>query len=131
MAGKRTPGDKAIRGSASAQYVRRAWLAGLGVLSLTQKHGRELLESFIIEGKDLQSRSLRFVRESAADARAQATGIFTPITARIEKQAADVVTSLENCVARVFNGLGIPTKREFDELSRQVGTLSRKVKAAK
>jgi poly(hydroxyalkanoate) granule-associated protein len=131
MAGKQNKGGKANTGSASAEYARRVWLAGLGVLSLTHKHGSELLESFIIEGKDLQSRTLRFVRESATDAQAQATGIFIPITARIEKQTTQVVTSLENGVARVCKRLGIPTKSEIDALSAQVAALNRKLKTAK
>ena len=66
-----------------------------------------------------------------ADARAQATGIFSPILLRAEKQFDAYAHIVEKRAGRVLNRFGIPSKRELEDLSRQVATLTRKLKTAK
>jgi poly(hydroxyalkanoate) granule-associated protein len=114
-----------------AEQGRRLWLASLGAFSLTQKRGSEVFGRFVSEGKDMQTRTLTLVREASADAQAQAIGVFAPITARIEKQLAQYGAAVETGVERVLARLGIPTKRDIEELSHQVAALSRKFKAVK
>jgi poly(hydroxyalkanoate) granule-associated protein len=131
MAGKQTKNIKTNVIKTPAEQARRLWLASLGAFSLAQKRGIELFTRFIDEGKDLQVRTLTMVREVSADTQAQALGVFTPFTARLEKQVAQYGAAIENGMERVLARLGIPAKRDIDELSRQVAALSRKLKTAK
>jgi poly(hydroxyalkanoate) granule-associated protein len=113
------------------EQAHRVWLAGLGALSLSYKHGSEWLARFIAEGRDLQSRGTTFAREAVTDLQAQATGVFAPLNARIEDHAVQVASTVESGWARLLKRLGIPAKRDVEELSKQIAALTRKLKAAK
>jgi poly(hydroxyalkanoate) granule-associated protein len=114
-----------------AEQAHRVWLAGLGAISLSYKRSVAWLTRFVEEGKDLQSRSTTFAREAATDLQAQATGIFAPLQARIEDQAAQLSSTVESSVARVLKRFGVPAKRDIEELSKQIAALTRKLKTAK
>ena len=131
MAGKKTKNVAVEFANTPAEQARRVWLAGLGAFSLTRKHGGQWFGRFAEEGQDLANRGLQLARETVQDTRAHAVGIFSPITARIEKRFDAYARSVEHGMGRVLHRLGIPTKREIEDLTRQVAALSRKLKAAK
>ncbi len=113
------------------EQAHRVWLAGLGALSLSYTRGVAWFTRFVEEGHELQLRSSTFAREAATDLQAQATGMFAPLQARLEEQTAEVRTVFENGFARALRRLGIPAKRDIEELSTQIAALTRKLKAAK
>ncbi len=131
MAGKQSRNVRANAIKTPAEQARRLWLAGLGAFSLAQKRSIELFTRFVDEGRGLQMRTVTMVREVSADTQAQAMGVFTPFTARLEKQVAQYGAIVENGFERVLARLGIPARRDIEELSRQVAALSRKLKTAK
>ena len=131
MAGKKTSNTQIEFANTPAEQLRRVWLAGLGAFSLTRKHGGQWFGRFVEEGQGFAARGTQFARETAADAQAQATGVFSPIVLRVEKQFDVYAKVVESGVGRVLNRFGIPSKREIEDLSRQVATLTRKLKAAK
>ncbi|MFT3792152.1 MAG: phasin family protein [Rudaea sp.] len=131
MAGKKTRNVKIEFANTPAEQLRRVWLAGLGAFSLTRKHGGQWFGRFVAEGQGFAARGTRFARETVADAQAQATGVFSPILLRAEKQCDAYAKVVENGVGRVLNRFGIPTKCEIEDLTRQIAALSRKLKAAK
>ena len=131
MSGNKTQGNKNAVINHTAEQLRRTWLAGLGVVSLTRKHGGQWVGRFVEESQELAARSTVFVRETAADVQAQATGVFSPILLRAEKQFDVCAKAVENNLGYVLNRFGIPSKRELDDLSRQLAALTRKLKAAK
>ena len=131
MAGKKSKNAKIEFANPPAEQLRRVWLAGLGAFSLTRKHGGQWFGRFAEEGQDLAARSLRFARETVADTRAHAVGVFTPIARRVEKRVEKHAGAIEHGAGRVLHRFGIPTKREIEELTRQVTALSRKLKSAK
>lgn len=126
----------------ATEQGRQLWLAGLGAFSLAQKRGtdvyakaqkqgKDIYVRLIAEGKDLQTRAVTLVREASTDAQSQAVGVFTPITARVEKQAERYSAAVESGVAKILHRLGVPTKRELDDLSKRIASLTRQVKTAK
>jgi poly(hydroxyalkanoate) granule-associated protein len=131
MARKKTiKNSKAIETNTPSEQLRRTWLAGLGAFSLTRKHGGQWFGRFAEESIDLAGRAVQFARETAADAQAHAVG-FTPIVAHIEKRYGTYASAVEHGFEHVLDRLGIPTKREVGDLTRQIAALSRKLKAAK
>ena len=121
---------------------RRVWLAGLGAVSIAQKRGRQayataqqqgraIYTKLIVEGSDLQTRTLTLAREAGADAKAQAKGVFAPLTASVEKTAEHYSALVDSGVAKVLHRLGVPTKRELDDLRKRIASLSRQVKPAR
>ena len=131
MAGRKTKNVKIEFANTPAEQFRRVWLAGLGAFSLTRKHSGQWFGRFVEEGQGFTARSAQFARETVADAQAQATGIFSPILLRAEKQVDAYAQVVETRVGRVLSRFGIPTKREIEALSREVATLTRKLKTAK
>ena len=131
MAHKKSKNAKIEFANTPAEQLRRVWLAGLGAFSLTRKHGGQWFGRFAEEGQAVAARSLRFARETVADTQAHAVGVFTPITRRVEKRVDHYAGVVEHNVGRVLHRFGIPTKREIEELTRQVTALSRKLKSAK
>jgi len=113
------------------EQAHRVWLAGLGALSLSYKQGSEWLARFIAEGRDLQTRGTTIAREAVTDLQAQATGVLAPLQVRIEDHAAQFTSTVENGWARLLKRLGIPARRDVEELSAQIATLTRKLKAVK
>lgn len=131
MATKKSKRSKIEFANTPAEQARRVWLAGLGAFSLTRKHGGQWFGRFADEGQEFLTHGLRFVRETVADTRAHAVGVFTPITRRVEKRAYRYAGTVERGVGHVLRRFGIPTKRDIEDLTRQVATLSRKLKATK
>jgi poly(hydroxyalkanoate) granule-associated protein len=139
---KRIEKAAAKQGASAAAQGRRVWLAGLGAFSLAQKRGkqsyanaqkqgREMYVRLIAESKDLRTRTLTLVREAGADAQAQAIGVFSPLTTTVEKKAEQYSAAVEGGFAKILHRLGVPTKRELDELSKRIASVSRQVKTAK
>ena len=114
-----------------SEQAHRAWLAGLGALSLSYKRSSDWLARFIEEGRELQSRGTTFALEAATDLQAQATGVFAPLQSRLEKQAAGYAEAWEARVASLLRRFGIPAKRDVDALSAEIAALTRKLKAAR
>ena len=129
MASKQIKARKIVH--TPADQAHRVWLAGLGALSLSCRRGAEWLTRFIDEGKDLQSRGTTFAREAATDLQAQATGVLAPLQARFEEQSAQVAGTVGIRWARLLKRLGIPARRDVEELSKEIAALTRKLKAAK
>ncbi len=113
------------------EQAHRAWLAGLGALSLSYKRSTVWFTRFIEEGKDLKSRGATFAREAATDLQAQATGVLAPLQARIEEQTAQVASRVESGWVQMLKRFGIPAKRDVEELSEQIAALTRKLKTLK
>lgn len=131
MAGKKTKKAAVEFANTPAEQMRRVWLAGLGAFSLTRKHGGQWFGRFAGESRDFAKRSLRLARETVEDTRAHAVGVFSPIASHVEKRFDAYSAAVEHGTGRVLHRLNIPTKREIEDLTRQVAALSRKLKAAK
>lgn len=131
MAGKATKKIRTIETNTPSEQFRRVWLAGLGAFSLTRKHSGQWFGRFADDGREAAARAAQFARETVADTQAHAVGVLTPITARVEKRIEAYAGTVESGVEPVLARFGIPSKREIEDLSRQVAALSRKLKAAK
>jgi len=131
MAAKQAKGNKDALSHTPAEQVHRIWLAGLGVFAIVYKRGGEWFARVVEEGRELQERSTTFAQEAATDLRVHATGVFAPLQSRVEKQAAAYGAKVEKGIANVLGKLGVPTKAEVEQLSRDIAALTRKLKTSK
>ncbi|TLY53576.1 MAG: hypothetical protein E6K53_00510 [Gammaproteobacteria bacterium] len=131
MAAKQTKGNKGTLLHTPAEQIHRIWLAGLGTIAIAYQRGGEWFARVVEEGRDLQARSTTFAQEAAADLQVHATGIFAPLQSRFEKQAAQYGTKIESGVASILGKLGVPAKREIEQLNRDIAALTRKLRTAK
>ena len=106
-------------GTNLAQAVTRSgneiWLAGVGAFSTARKEGSKLFDMLVEEGK---ARTRGLTGASVQQLRSQAVGSF----GKLEK-------AFEVRLAKTLKGIGVPTARDVDQLSRRVAQLDKHVAA--
>jgi poly(hydroxyalkanoate) granule-associated protein len=121
MAAKKKPraggGDAAQAMRDSAQKI---WLAGLGAFERAKSEGPKMFETLVSQGRGLSTKArdaadqaLRAVREQAGDAQGKWD--------KLEQV-------FEDRVSKSLNRLGVMTKGEMNDLSRQVEELNANVR---
>jgi len=110
-------GDAAQAMRDSAQKI---WLAGLGAFERAKSEGPKMFETLVSQGRGLSTKArdaadqaLRAVREQAGDAQGKWD--------KLEQV-------FEDRVAKSLNRLGVLTKGEMNDLSRQVEELNANVR---
>jgi poly(hydroxyalkanoate) granule-associated protein len=96
-----------IRGSAN-----EIWLAGLGAFADAQKEGSKLFDALVKQGEAIQKRATETAGQAFSDVRATALKSWD----KLEKV-------FEDGVAHALHTLNVPTKKEFDKLSRRIAEL--------
>ena len=96
-----------IRGSAN-----QIWLAGLGAFADAQKQGGKLFDSLVKEGEVVQKRATKTAGQTISDVKATASKSWDRLGQVVEEG-----------VAQALHTLNVPTKKEFDKLSRRVAEL--------
>jgi poly(hydroxyalkanoate) granule-associated protein len=97
---------------------REIWLAGLGAFSTARQEGNKLFDLLVKEGKGLETRTRAFAGSSVKQLRSQASGTLGKLERAFEQR-----------VAQAMKGIGVPTARDVDQLSRRVSQLDRNVAA--
>jgi poly(hydroxyalkanoate) granule-associated protein len=96
-----------IRGSAN-----EIWLAGLGAFGYAHKEGGMLFDALVKQGEAIQKRATKTAGQTIADVKVTASKSWD----KLEKV-------FEAGVANALHTLNVPTKKEFDKLSRRVTEL--------
>ncbi|MEE4175832.1 MAG: phasin family protein [Xanthomonadales bacterium] len=123
------------------ESARDIWRAGLGAASLAQQEGSKVIgqgtamfDSLVKEGARVEAEGRKAVDEGASTVTKKVKSRREAIEGRIDaakKQAEDGWDRLENVfedrVARVLEGLGIPTSDDMNKLNRQVENLGKQV----
>ena len=94
----------------SAQQI---WLAGLGAFAKAQEEGGKVFDALVKEGESIQHRTRKMTDEKIAVVTGNATGTWD----RLEQV-------FEERVARALGSLGVPSKKEIDQLSKRVSELT-------
>jgi len=97
-----------IRGAAN-----QIWLAGLGAFANAPTEGGKLFDALVKRGEVVQKRASKVTDQTIVDVKETASKSWD----RLEKV-------LEDGVARALHTLNVPTKNEFDKLSRRVAELT-------
>jgi poly(hydroxyalkanoate) granule-associated protein len=101
---------------AVSESGREIWLAGLGAFATARHEGSKLFDLLVKEGKDLETRTRSFAGSSVTQLRSRATGTLGKLERAFEQR-----------VAKAMKGVGVPTAREVEQLSRRVAQLDRNV----
>ena len=95
--------------------AHKVWLAGLGVLATAEREGSKVFHKFVEAGEELEGRG----RERFREARAEASERFERLT--------DKLGGAESQVAKTLERLGVPSRDEIRELTKQIERLAAKV----
>lgn len=108
----------------SAQHI---WLAGLGAFAKAQEEGQKLFGALMKEGKTLLKRTLGATGDKVGKVSEQVSGLAE----QLQKQAAGTWDKLETVfeqrVERALDRLGMPSRKEIAELTKQVEQLTEAV----
>ena len=95
----------------SAQQI---WNAGLGAFAKAQQEGNKVFEALVSEGEVLQEKTRSKVAGlRVAEMANKATGTWDKLEQVFEAR-----------VARALGSLGVPTRKEIDELSKRIDRLT-------
>ncbi len=137
---KKSKKSKKKKKSVAAPMKDRAhkvWLAGLGALSVAEAEGSKLFNQLVEKGTDLEQRGKPVVDKMVKKATDTAAGVRRKASARAGKVGdeakagwAKVESAVDDKVTSALRKLGIPTRREIEELTRRVAALTAKLDAA-
>jgi len=97
--------------------ANQIWLAGLGAFAKAQAEGTKVFDSLVKEGESVQERAKQTAGGKISEVKAKATGQWDKLEQVFEDR-----------VGRALNVLSVPTKKDIDELSHRVTTLTHEVK---
>jgi poly(hydroxyalkanoate) granule-associated protein len=105
--------------------AQKIWLAGLGAFSRARSEGDSVFNTLVEQGKGLRERARGAADEALKTVRGQADATMTQAQGQWDK----LEHVFEERVARSLNRLGVMTRQEVDDLSRQVEELNKTVLA--
>jgi poly(hydroxyalkanoate) granule-associated protein len=112
-------------GDSVRQSAQSIWLAGLGAFGRARSEGDALFEKLVEQGKGLREKARGAADEAMKTVRAQADATASQAQGQWDK----LEQVFEERVQRSLNRLGVMTRQEIDDLSRQVEELNASVQA--
>ncbi len=105
------------------ERAKEIWLAGLGALSAVEEEGSKLFRSLVDRGSTYEKKRKEQMDE-----------LWKEVSERYEKAEDQVGESFDKTEERVernlksiMTGMGIPTRKEIQELSNKVDALNKKI----
>ena len=95
------------------ESTQQIWLAGLGAYTRAQEEGNKLFDTLVKEGEAIRSKTRKVADAKVAAVAATASSTWD----RLEQMFEDRLT-------RAIGTLGVPTKRDIDNLAKRVAELT-------
>lgn len=112
----------------SAQQI---WLAGLGAFAKAQEEGTKLFDTLVREGVSLEQKTRKLALGKADSVRdAVETGV-SQVKERTQETWDKLEKVFEDRVSRAMGKLGVPGRKELNEIAERVEELSREVRKLK
>lgn len=99
--------------------INNVWLAGLGVVSLAQKEAVKAYDALLKEGKNLESKSKKTVKQVSGKAEKKLSTIRKAADKRINK----VESIFEARIEKALKKFDIPSLKDINNLSNKVDSL--------
>jgi poly(hydroxyalkanoate) granule-associated protein len=99
------------------ESANQIWLAGLGAFADAQKQGGNFFDALVRQGKAIEKRAAKATGQGIADVKTTASRSWDKLE-----------NVFEAGVAHALHTLSVPTKTEFDRLSRRVAELGSPMK---
>ena len=108
--------------------AREIWLAGLGAFATAQAEGAKVFEGLVKEGEAMEKKTRKSVDSKVTEIRGrvekQIDGVKTAATSNWDK----LESVFEKRVAKALSGMGVPTREDVDNPSKEIAELSKAVK---
>ncbi len=117
-----------VAGKSIMESAQQIWLAGLGAFAKAQGEGGKLFETLMKEGSSLEQKTRKIATGTAGEVRGAVETGVSQVRERTQETWDKLEQVFENRVSRALGKLGIPGRKELDDLARRVEELNREVR---
>jgi len=122
------PATDKVGGKSIMESAQQIWLAGLGAFAKAQGEGGKLFETLIREGTNLEQKTRKIATGTVGEVRGAVETGVSQVRERTQETWDKLEQVFENRVSRALGKLGIPGRKELDDLARRVEELNREVR---
>jgi poly(hydroxyalkanoate) granule-associated protein len=105
------------------EVYHKAFLAGVGAMTLAQETASDYMCRFIERGERVEMKSRELLRERMAQRKYQ----VRKVTRRTKEKTAEAEDELQVQVGTLLDRMNVPTKNDIDALSSKIVSLTEKV----
>jgi poly(hydroxyalkanoate) granule-associated protein len=117
-----------MAGKTIMESAQQIWLAGLGAFSKAQGEGGKLFETLMREGSSLEQKTRKIATGTVGEVRGAVETGVTQVRERTQETWDKLEQVFENRVSRALGKLGVPGRKDLDELIKRVDELNREVR---
>jgi len=118
----------AVSSKSIMESAQQIWLAGLGAFAKAQEQGGHLFETLLKEGSSLEQKTRKLATGKVDDVRDVVESGVTQVRERTQETWDRLEQVFENRVSRALSKLGVPARKDLDELLKRVDELNREVR---
>ena len=122
------PSASPVSSKSIMESAQQIWLAGLGAFAKAQGQGSQLFETLLKEGSSLEQKTRKLATGKVDDVRDAVESGVTQVRERTQETWDRLEQVFENRVSRALAKLGVPGRKDLDELMRRVDELNQQVK---
>lgn len=119
---------KAVPNKSIMESAQHIWLAGLGAFAKAQEEGGRLFETLVREGSTLEEKTRKIATGTVDEVRGAVESGVSQVRERTQETWDRLEQVFENRVSKALGKLGVPGRKELDELLRRVDELNAQVR---
>ncbi len=119
---------KPVAGKSIMESAQHIWLAGLGAFAKAQGEGGKLFETLVKQGSSLEQQTRKIATSKVGEVRGVVESGVSQVRERTQETWDRLEQVFESRVSQALSKLGVPGRKELDELLARVDELNREVK---
>ena len=124
---KAAASDSAAANKSIMESAQQIWLAGLGALTKAREDGTKLFENLVKEGLNLEAATRKIATGKVDEVRGAVESGVSQVRERTQETWDRLEQVFETRVSRALGKLGVPGRKDLDELLKRVDELNSQV----
>lgn len=125
---KSSPKSADHLGKSIMESAQQIWLAGLGAFAKAQEEGTKLFDTLVREGTSLEQKTRKLALGKADEVRGAVESGVSQVKERTQETWDKLEKVFEERVSRALGKLGVPGRKELNEIAERVEALSREIR---
>ena len=110
-------------------YTHQIWLAGLGAYAKAGKEGADYFKKLVAEGEEVEKKGKELVDNQVEAANSRIESFKEKVQEKTGGRFSKVEEVFDERVASTLGRIGIPSKKDIDQLSAKLDDLSAALKS--
>ncbi|MBS0583596.1 MAG: phasin family protein [Proteobacteria bacterium] len=124
---KAAAGDNAAANKSIMESAQQIWLAGLGAFTKAREDGTKLFENLVKEGLSLEAATRKIATGKVDEVRGAVESGVSQVRERTQETWDRLEQVFESRVSRALGKLGVPGRKDLDELLKRIDELNSQV----